>query len=250
MRIATYNIWNCASSNELRFDQIIGEILKINADVIGLQEVPDKKYHDDLLNKCRFKYGVFLPHSVEGEGLSVFSQYPILHSTYFQCAVTALLQLGNTSVSITNLHLDWKSPLKRERDIIALEKHASSVEADYKLMLGDFNCSVNSGVHQYLLGQSSLLGEEVDMCWYDLADSYSDISQENPENTIDFKNNPRWQGKNTIEKNMRFDRILLQNTYPKEFPVLTDCIVFGKDVSPATNMTSSDHYGVYVDIEL
>lgn len=248
MRIATYNIWNCADSNESRFEQILGEIFKINADVICLQEVPGKKYHDALLNKSKYKYGVFHPHFDEDEGLSIFSKHPIISSRYTNGSVVALININNVSVLVSNLHLDWESPLKREKDIIALVKNIAFEKADYKLMLGDFNCSELSSVHQFLLGQSSLLGEEAVPCWFDLAESYSDICKKTPENTLDFRNNPRWQGKNTIEKNQRFDRILLQNTYPNKFPVLTDCVVFGKDISPVTNMTPSDHYGVYVDI--
>ena len=43
MRIATYNIWNSEQGMPYRTNCIIGEIRKLNADVICLQEV--KKIH-------------------------------------------------------------------------------------------------------------------------------------------------------------------------------------------------------------
>ena len=248
MKIATYNIWNCDISNRERFDQIVGEINKIDADIIGLQEVANRDYHNELLKFCQYENHAFFAHSGEDEGVSVFSKHPIIDCKYLECALTSVIKCESTILHITNLHLDWKSALKREKEIIILDKEANLNNADYKFMFGDFNCSVNSSVHQYLLGQASLMGEEANPYWYDLAESYANISQTLPEITLDFKNNPRWSEKKPIETNQRFDRILIQNTYPKTHPVLNDCIVFGKEISLQTGIAPSDHYGVCVDL--
>ncbi|MBQ8169062.1 endonuclease/exonuclease/phosphatase family protein [bacterium] len=247
MKIASYNIWN-SSTNAKRFNQIAEEINEINADIIGLQEVPDRNYHDQLLKLCEYKYATFFSHSGEEEGLSVFSKHPIIESKYLECSLIAFVKYNDVVINITNLHLDWKSALKREKEIIALNNATKKSKSDYAFMLGDFNCSVNSSVHQYLLGQSSLLGEEANPYWYDLAESYAGTTQTSPEITLDFKNNPRWVGVNTIEINQRFDRILLQNTYPKTYPVLKNFTVFGKEISLQTGMAPSDHYGVCVEL--
>ena len=45
MRIATYNIWNSATGMPERKQQLIEEIIKISADIICLQEVPNKAAH-------------------------------------------------------------------------------------------------------------------------------------------------------------------------------------------------------------
>ena len=71
MRIATYNIWNCEENNELRFARITDELVKINADIIALQEVPNKNYFDILLKNTKYEYGVFHSLGGEDEGLSV-----------------------------------------------------------------------------------------------------------------------------------------------------------------------------------
>lgn len=249
MRIATYNIWNCEENNELRFAQITDELVKINADIIALQEVPNKNYFDILLKNTKYEYGVFHSHCGEDEGLSVISKYPIVRSTYSNSAVIAVVNIKGCALSITNVHLDWLSPIKRENDITALVDTIAVENADYKLLLGDFNCSEHSSVHQFLLGQSSLRCKEAVPCWYDLSESYFGLCGKEPEITLDFKNNPRWRNQNTVEKNQRFDRILLQNTYPNNFPVLRNCVVFGKEASAETGLAPSDHYGVFVDID-
>ena len=247
MKIASYNIWN-SSTKAQRLNQIAEEINRINADIIGLQEVSDRNYHDQLLKLCEYQYAVFFSHDGEEEGLSVFSKHPIIESKYLECSIIALVKYNDVVINITNLHLDWKSALMREREIIALNNATRKSDFDYAFMLGDFNCSVNSSVHQDLLGQSSLLGEEANPYWYDLAESYADKTQTYPEITLDVKNNPKWNGVNTIEIDQRFDRILLQNTYPKTYPVLKNFAVFGKEISEPNGMAPSDHYGICVEL--
>ena len=46
-----------------------------------------------------------------------------------------------------------------------------------------------------------------------------------------------------------FDRILLQNTYPQQFPVLSRCNVFGTAIYEDIALAASDHYGVVVEME-
>lgn len=247
MRIASYNIWNSDTSIQ-RFSQIVEEINEIDADIMALQEVSNRNYHDELLKMCKYQYETFFSHCGEEEGLSVLSKYPIIDSKYTDSALITDVKYKNFIFNISNLHLDWKSSLKREKVILALNNEANLSKADYKFMLGDFNCSVSSSIHQYLLGQSSLSNEEANPYWYDLAESYANVSNTIPEMTLDFNNNPRWKGQRNIEVNQRFDRILIQNTYPKSYPRINNCVVFGKNISSKTGMAPSDHYGVCVDL--
>ena len=85
-------------------------------------------------------------------------------------------------------------------------------------------------------------------CWFDLASAYAEITDKKAENTLDFRKNPRFK-ENTIETNSRFDRILLQNTYPQQFPVLNRCNVFGTAIYEDIALAASDHYGVVVEME-
>ncbi len=68
------------------------------------------------------------------------------------------------------------------------------------------------------------------------------------EDTLNFRENPRFKH-NTIESNVRVDRILLRNTYPHEFPMLKECTVFGRQIYEDIGLSASDHYGVVVEIE-
>ena len=77
MRIATYNIWNSATGMPERKQQLIEEIIKISADIICLQEVPNKAAHQDLVERCRYQFAVFHKHANEEEGLSILSRYSI-----------------------------------------------------------------------------------------------------------------------------------------------------------------------------
>lgn len=64
---------------------------------------------------------------------------------------------------------------------------------------------------------------------------------------MNTRENPRFQ-KNSIEKKQRFDRILLRNPYPAEFPVLKNCYVWGKQVYENIELAASDHYGILAEI--
>lgn len=77
---------------------------------------------------------------------------------------------------------------------------------------------------------------------------HSGNTDKKAENTLDFRKNPRFKG-NTVETNSRFDRILLQNTYPQQFPVLSGCNVFGTAIYEDIALAASDHYGVVVEME-
>lgn len=87
---------------------------------------------------------------------------------------------------------------------------------------------------------------EANPYWYNLAEAYADIKGKSTDITVDFRNNPRWKGENRIEINPRFDRILLMNPYPKNFPRLICCDTFGKEKDTYTKFTPSDHWGYFV----
>lgn len=250
MRIATYNIWNSDCGMPLRADQIIKQIMLIDADILCLQEVKNEDYHQYLNNFCKYPYSCFFTHNTGSEGLSIFSKFPLTQQRYCPKSIITLVTYENYTISLTNLHLTWDSALKREKEIVSIAEEIELIKADYAFMVGDFNCNVNSSIHAFLTGQQSLLGKEANPCWYDLSEAYSERIGLLPEITLDFQNNTRWNRENTIEVNQRFDRILLKNTYPNDFPKLIKCAVFGKSISKETGCMPSDHYGVYVDVSL
>lgn len=214
MKIATYNIWNSESGMPYRIKYIVNEIKLINADVICLQEVSSKKLAESIAANA-------------------------IYCSFFY---------NSQKIAVVNVHLPWDSVLSREHQIIKIVNAVDKKTYDYVYMAGDFNCSDFSDVQRFLLGECTLNNCEALPCWFDLASAYAEITDKKAENTLDFRKNPRFK-ENTIETNSRFDRILLQNTYPQQFPVLSRCNVFGTAIYEDIALAASDHYGVVVEME-
>lgn len=214
MKIATYNIWNSESGMPYRIKYIVNEIKLINADVICLQEVSSKKLAESIAANA-------------------------IYCSFFY---------NSQKIAVVNVHLPWDSVLSREHQIIKIVNAVDKKTYDYVYMAGDFNCSDFSDVQRFLLGECTLNNCEALPCWFDLASAYAEITDKKAENTLDFRKNPRFKG-NTVETNSRFDRILLQNTYPQQFPVLSRCNVFGTAIYEDIALAASDHYGVVVEME-
>lgn len=214
MKIATYNIWNSESGMPYRIKYIVNEIKLINADVICLQEVSSKKLAESIAANA-------------------------IYCSFFY---------NSQKIAVVNVHLPWDSVSSREHQIIKIVNAVDKKTYDYVYMAGDFNCSDFSDVQRFLLGECTLNNCESLPCWFDLASAYAEITDKKAENTLDFRKNPRFK-ENTIETNSRFDRILLQNTYPQQFPVLNRCNVFGTAIYEDIALAASDHYGVVVEME-
>lgn len=214
MKIATYNIWNSESGMPYRIKYIVNEIKLINADVICLQEVSTRKLAESIAANA-------------------------IYCSFFY---------NSQKIAVVNVHLPWDSVLSREHQIIKIVNAVDKKTYDYVYMAGDFNCSDFSDVQRFLLGECTLNNCEALPCWFDLASAYAEITDKKAENTLDFRKNPRFK-ENTIETNSRFDRILLQNTYPQQFPVLNRCNVFGTAIYEDIALAASDHYGVVVEME-
>lgn len=252
MKIATYNIWNSESGMPTRNQYIINEIRKVSADIICLQEVKNIQQAELIAQQAQYKYMFFDTYNYEDEGLCILSKFPL----YQQVSLLKNINVIYTSVmieeeiiGIVNLHLPWDSALSRENQIVSAISHLEKEKWQYTFILGDFNCSNNSDVQRYLLGECTIKNSEVNPCFFDLAESYAELINIKAEHTLNFRDNPRFQ-KNSIEKNQRFDRILLRNPYPAEFPVLKNCYVWGKQVYEDIALAASDHYGVLIDIIL
>ena len=251
VRIATYNIWNSEEGMPQRENYIIDEIINCNADIVCLQEVHDKVQAEKIALKANYKYLFFDNYRCEAEGLCILSKKPFDKcSSWYENtnAMQVAFSYNNKTISVINLHLPWDSVIKRENQIVDIIDYIEREDADYVFLAGDFNCSDGSDVQRFLLGDCSLKDTEANPCWYDLALAYSNFAKMTVENTLNFRENPRFKN-NTIEANSRFDRILLRNTYPNKFPALLKCEVFGKRVYEDIKLAASDHYGVVVEME-
>lgn len=256
MKIATYNVWNENKGRGNRFNQLINEINSVDADIIGLQEVTTHFYNDFLIELTDYKFCEFRKYKEEDEGLAILSKFPF-ESCFFlkdceefaySAAMNVLFKVDKLRFSFTNVHLPWDSAKAKEEQIVAIDKyiHLQKEQADYFIMLGDFNGGLNSSVHRFLLGEQTINGNESKPYWDELSSSFAELNGLPLKPTLDFVNNPRWEGKNTIYIPSVYDRIyMLDNWFDKS---LKSVRIFGTDVSPENNLSASDHYGVVAEV--
>lgn len=257
MKIATYNVWN--DNITIRIDQLIKEIENIDVDLIGLQEVPSV-FWTALLNKTKYSNNIYFTYNDRNEGLAILSKHKLNNAFFLyessefenSYAMNVIIELNAIKYSITNVHLPWDSALTKEKQIVAIDKyiHKQGSMVDFSVLLGDFNCTGDSSVHHYLLGDQSLLGCEAKPYWNDLASVHASLNGYQIVPTLDFNNNPRWRGKNTNYIPDTCDRIYIMESYNFETEFkLKNVSIFGKDISPKTGFAPSDHYGLLAEVE-
>lgn len=248
--LATYNIWNSKEGMPFREKSIVKELKKINPDIICLQEVSDKELAERIATELEME-SLFSDMGNKEEGLCILYKYPMKEYNVWVAegnAIYACFEIQTKKVGIANLHLPWDSILLREKSILSVIEKLNEKKTDYCFILGDFNCGDHSDVIRMLQGDCLIQGVEAKPCFYDLALASSQTNGTAVKATLNFKNNPRFTA-NTIEINQRFDRILLKNTYPEEFPFLLECDIFGTKIYEETGLAASDHYGVYAKLD-
>jgi len=259
MKIATYNVWNETGNLDIRTEQLIQEINKADADIIGLQEVMPS-FWENLKECIDYKYCIYRMFESRGDGLAVLSRYPfesdffLYDSVEFQnsLALNVTFKTEGVNFSLTNVHLPWDSVIAKEKQTVAINEYARGQRetAQYFVLLGDFNCSSQSSVHNFLIGEQSLLGCEANPVWYDLAEVYASKNERySIAPTLDFNSNPRWDGKDRKYVPVACDRVyLMDNAESGDWGIR--CVgVFGTDVSSSTGLCPSDHYGVLTQVD-
>ena len=251
MKIATYNICNSECGMPHRLNYIIAEIQKVKADILCLQEVCNKETAEQIATRTGYSHCFFDNYPNDEEGLCILSNFPFVECDSWMENVNAIycsFLCDEKRVSVVNLHLPWDSVAEREHQITDIVTAIDAKQYDTVYLAGDFNCTDTSDVQRFLTGECLLRGRESKPCWYDLALSYAELTGTAAECTLNFRENPRFRN-NTIELNARFDRILLRNPYPGDFPVLESCAVFGRTVYEDIHLAASDHYGVVVEVK-
>lgn len=259
MKIATYNVWNneweSEAERELRIRQLLQVIRKTDADIIGLQEVWTEFYENYLVPESGYPYHVFEKYEGEEEGLAILSRYPLETSEVFykkrdyanSQALYVSLETEGIRYSLMNVHLPWDSIRTRENQIVAIDRYLHESEADFSILLGDFNSDSGSSVDRFLSGDQTLNGEESKPCWNDLASAYSARTGVPVRATLDTVNNPRWAESKSIYTPEVMDRIYIRDHwYETE---LESVQIFGEEISGVTKVSASDHYGVLAEIK-
>lgn len=267
IRIATYNLWNSPQHWPQRLTASCGELRRLKADLLALQEVRAEVSATNpydvasaIVAELGYPYMVFLPYPHDAEeGLALLSQHPIVATSLgppadaelLPIGLRAVVDIGPTRLTLTNVHLT-SSPQtirRREREAVAVnawvEQHVAPDCPE--ILLGDFNCPADSSVHRFLCGLQSLDGASA--AWVDLAALYAQRTGQAARATLDIDTNPRWRDQPSLERPQRFDWILLRESYPAPPPTLAHVAVFGIDPLPGSGLVPSDHYGVMADIE-
>jgi endonuclease/exonuclease/phosphatase family metal-dependent hydrolase len=186
----------------------------------------------------------------QDEGLAVYSKHPITYTKYIEYALMVVVEHMGSSILFVNVHLPWESVIAQEACIVNTIREIAAIPADYRFLLGDFNCSETSSVHQYIRGYRSLNNTEVSHYWTDLALVAEEHLGIETEKTLDLRRNPRWKGKSITDISMRVDCIFIHDCFPKPYPTLKALRYFGTEVSDKTGLSASDHYGVSVDLQM
>ena len=254
MKIATYNIWNDKATLEMRTKQILKEIRSVNADIIGLQEVSTEFYQNHLAKESGYVHHGFMQYPGEEEGLAVFSHYPLIfQEALYQreqyansLAMNVFFMVDGVRFSLTNVHLPWDSVRTREYQIVAIDRHLREQNADFHILMGDFNCDTGSSIDRYLSGEQTLHDCEANPSWNDLAKAYAARVGEEAKPTLDTVHNPRWAGKKSIYAPEVMDRIYIRDHWHET--ELESVKLFGTEVSKKTGYAASDHYGVVAEV--
>jgi len=230
------------------------ELLKTEAiDVLLLQEVRDEALVMRVREACDFDHYYWKEYFDCKEGLAILSRHPIsapwtnwddnedVHNSGSMCVNVLYKDL---SVSIMNVHLDYKLAANREVELLKALTYLEKQDADYRVIAGDFNTYPASKLYGFVTGLMSLNGES--KRYIDLPEAYSIRNNTELDVTIDFINNPRWANDPCLEKPGRFDWVMLENPYPRQYPKVADYALLGKEV--ISGVTPSDHYGVVIEL--
>lgn len=270
MRIATYNLWNAPVRWPERLDAAGEELVRLDADVVALQEVAAQVGEDDgrdaakyLAERCSYGYVEtrFYPNDPY-EGLAFLSKQPLRLieagwdtdlPALANCGLRVRVSVGGTEVAITNVHLDWENIASREAQIVQVVTWIETrPEAGcYEMLCGDFNATPDSSIYRFLKDQQTLLGREPGSNWHDLARFHAERGGGSPEPTLDFWRNPRWRDAPTLEIPMRVDWILLRDVFNTglPYPGVPDAGIFGTHPMLQMQVVPSDHYGVYANLD-
>jgi endonuclease/exonuclease/phosphatase family metal-dependent hydrolase len=268
-RIATYNIWNAKTHWPRRLAAIAEEIALLDADLVALQEAPVNasprlplaaylRQHTPYPHLLHLPYPGPADKREWPEGLLFLSKHRMqqvranwvgAESTENSWGVRVVVQVQDVSLSVTNVHLDWRHAESRERHIVRIVRDViDSRPCDVNILCGDFNDDGDAPVLQFLAGQIELDGYRTR--WRDLAAEWHAARGELAPITVDFEHNPRWKAKAITASSKRFDRIYVRTSESAPAPSVVAAGLFGQEPRNSLGIVPSDHYGLLVDLDV
>ena len=271
MRVVTLNIWNKSGPWKQRMQLIGAELDRLDADVIGLQEVLELRAGSHVDNQCEefkgsrgYVYGA--AHTVmesEGGGLffgnAVMSKHPIREHTVLplpgddpsdakRALLHAVVEMPFGPVDVFVTHLSWKlhdGVLRQAqiKEVVRLIMERAPIDGRYPpLLLGDLNAEPQSDEVRYLGGYTSL-GEPQAVRFQDAWHYVDAQGAEGRGATFDGNRNP-FAGL-VHEPPRRIDYLFTRGPdargrgKPSYVSVCFD--------QPADGVFASDHFGVVAD---
>ncbi len=270
MRIATYNLWNSADDWERRLDAIVDELRTLRADFVALQEVPveaspGQAFAAYLKKETGYFLAQYAPYDMvpdpgeRPEGLAILSRFAVSGvqtnwmdgiSTDNSYAMRVQAGVSGASLGITNVHLDWKDENHRAKAVVDIVgRLVGPLPADVEILCGDFNEHDDGPVAAYLDGQREGRSRvmRTGHHWVDAVASACGMGMAPA--TLDFAAHPRWQGAERLGRPVRFDRVYLR-AIDRPMPRVMKSGLFGCDRLNRFGIIPSDHYGVFVDLDL
>jgi len=260
LRIVTLNLWNGQRDVDARMEVLVPQLLALRPHVITLQEVleaPRGVQQGRLIAealRAEYRFGCVDAASPGGPiGNAIVSRLPIHADMHMMLpgphgdhrgAMRCEIETTAGRIAVVTTHLTWEldGPQHRERQVLALDEFARSNPGPIPtIMSGDFNCTPDALVHQFLAGHSSLDGRGT--YWRDC------FQRRHP-----HSDGYTWSARNpyvarAVERDRRVDYIFIgpmKDNGPGA--VLHARVVL--DLPGAEGIFASDHFGVFAEIAL
>jgi len=249
------------------------QLIKINADIIALQECFDINNVKFIINEVKEIYPYSSSFNTEtliklSNGLIFLSKFPIVSSFFKEYSynhpiesmfatkgyLTCTVDVPNIGlINFINLHATSFADSSDENDDL-LSDNKSILDFELKeilkvvdsntILLGDFNCGPNSSTYNYdfLVNNNDLI---------DVIGSLNEFKNLNlytwDPNTILTKNGPH--SHYPID---RIDHIMIHKDLFKVCKISNGKIIFTEEIVPIndnTYSTISDHFGIFVELK-
>lgn len=243
------------------------ELIRINADIIALQECFNINHVKFIINELKEIYPYSSAYNTEtfiklSNGLIFLSKYPIGSSIFKQynlnhpienmfatkgyliCTIN-IPHIG--SLDFINLHTTSFTDPPDENNKIILDyelKEILSLINSNTIILGDFNCGPNISTHNYnfLINNNNLI---------DVIGTFNKYNNLNlytwDPNTILTKTGPH-----SHHSLSRIDHIMIHKDLFNYCKILNGEIIFKREIVPIdnnVNSTISDHFGILVELK-
>lgn len=255
-----------------RLETMPAEILKVDADIIALQEVYFHNHQNFLIEKLKNRYHYYFYKRTSAvkvnNGLMILSKFPITKQFYFPLknkgpldertiAQKGILDCivninGFGELRIINLHPTAGGFLYKQDSPEIIEIRNNQINQAYELststklptvILGDFNTGPEIAQENY----NFLLQKQ----FIDSYLSFADREGIQPEVTWDAGISLNKKGTHSESISQRIDHIYISPEFQERFTIENCWVVFKEQVvkTPTENVQISDHYGMLTEFK-